>query len=746
MPNRFRTIGFLLLSAFVSGVLLLSQGAEALVSLNPGIAKEPKEPWDIEATELTYNKDTEIYTAVGEVVIKKGTQILKCDYAQVDRRTMMALARGHVEFTSNGDELRGDEITVNLDKKTGEVKNGRLFLKKNNFHIAGQEILKTGESTYEVVDGTFTSCDGENVPWEITAKKMQVTLDGYGKAWSPSFRIKNIPIFYAPYIILPAKTTRQTGLLMPVPGQSSRDGLTLDLPFYWAISDNTDATLYGYGMSRRGFMPGAEYRYILSPRSKGTLMLDYLFKDLLAQEEFERGNISEPYTERYWFRGKINQELPANVDLKMDLDWVSDRDYLKEFRGMPHGLDQNRTTFLQEFNRDLDDETVINRRNSAVVTKYFGSSSLTGGFNFFEDVDKTGTNLNQLPFAQFSTIKQELGKGFFYQLGSTYNNYWRTNLDRGQVLEVVPTIYYPTKLRNYLNLEASLGLTETAFQVDNKLSDSVNSLGNRSVPNFILDMSTDIQKVFNFRVGDLQKIKHTITPQIIYNYIPDIKQDFLPSFVPPVNKLNTVTYYLTNTFTGKSLLGKGKDGEDLYGYRDLMRFKVYQTYDINVATGETGSTATAIPSTTISTPAGANVIAAPSIQPFSDVIGELEFVPGPYLTFRSSVGWSPYGGQFDTQTHNLSWSDKRGDLVYVEYLSSGGDQFRQINSNLSWKINNRWSANFLTRYSLDQNKNYETDLGIAYVAQCWGVKVTYSNLPDNQTFLVSFSLKGLGGF
>lgn len=737
MPKRVWTIGFFFLAILIVGLGFFPQRAETQLTIGQ---EKTKEPWDIEARELTYDKESEFYTAVGEVIIKKGAQILKCDYAQVNRRTMIAQARGHVEFTSGGDQLSGDELTVDLQKQTGEIKSGRVFLKQNHFYITGDQILKTGESTYKVINATVTSCDGEKVPWQITAKEFVVTVDGYGQAWHPALRINNLPVLYAPYLLFPAKTTRQSGLLMPSYGQSSRDGSSLNLPIYWAISDHTDATFNAYYMGNRGFMPSAEYRYALSSQSKGTLMLDYLPSDGISRTEYNKGNINEPYSSRYWFRSKINQALPGNMDLKMDLDWVSDRDYLKEFRTSPFGLDQNRRTFLSDFRRDLDDETNINRRNAAVVSKSFGSSNFTGGFNFYQDVDKAGTTLNQMPYAQFSTIKQKLGENLFYQWGSSYNNYWRNNLDRGHVLDLTPTIYYPVKLRNYLNLEGSVGLTETLYQASDRQSDAVDAMGNRTVPNFRMDMSTDFQRIFTFSGGDVEKIKHNIRPQIIYNYIPEIKQDSLPSFLSAIPKTNIVTYYLINTFTSKSVLGKGSQGEDLFGYRDFLSFKAYQTYDINASRGDRATTTTLSTLTTTTNPTTATP------QAFSNVYGELEILPGPYMTLRTSVGWNPYSGQFDSQTHNLTLMDKKGNRAYVEYLAFSGDQFRQVNADMFWKISSHWSANFLTKYSLDQNKNFQTDLGVAYNQQCWGIKVYYSDTPDDKKFLVSFSLKGLGEF
>ena len=338
---------------------------EALFS---GGSQSEKAPWDIEAQELNYDQDTNTYTAIGEVVIKKGDRVLKSDYARLDRNTMIAEARGKVEYTAGGDELRGDQLTIDLKKQTGEVEKGRLFLKKNNYHVTGTRIWKTGESTYRVLDGTVTSCDGDEPPWIITAKDFDVTVEGYGELHQASLRARNIPVLYTPYLIFPAKTKRQSGLLIPEPGYSQRDGLLLNVPFFWAISDNLDATFYQSLMSKRGYMQGAEFRYVSGPNSKGAVMADYLFKDMLSEEEFKAKRISEPYNDRYWFRGKANQDLPKGVVLKVDLDCVSDRDYLKEFRSVANGLDRNRPYFLSEFGRDLDDETVLDRRNTAIVT------------------------------------------------------------------------------------------------------------------------------------------------------------------------------------------------------------------------------------------------------------------------------------------------------------------------------------------------------------------------------------------
>ncbi len=65
-----------------------------------------------------------------------------------------------------------------------------------------------------------------------------------------------------PYLIFPAKTTRQTGFLFPRFAYSrDKNGLDVEIPFYWAVSDSADATFFQRYMEKRGFKEGVEFRY-----------------------------------------------------------------------------------------------------------------------------------------------------------------------------------------------------------------------------------------------------------------------------------------------------------------------------------------------------------------------------------------------------------------------------------------------------------------------------------------------------
>ena len=50
----------------------------------------------------------------------------------------------------------------------------------------------------------------------------------------------------------------------------------MELPFFWAISENADATFYQRYLEKRGYKQGVEFRYFLSPEIFGTLYADYI--------------------------------------------------------------------------------------------------------------------------------------------------------------------------------------------------------------------------------------------------------------------------------------------------------------------------------------------------------------------------------------------------------------------------------------------------------------------------------------
>src|SRR4029077_9562046 len=88
--------------------------------------------------------------------------------------------------------------------------------------------------------------------------------------WNSVFRIKNVPVFYLPFMYYPISSSgRQTGFLMPGYGHDTYRGQTFSDAFFLVLGRSMDATLNYEYTSKAGSGYGGEYRYIQAPGSEG---------------------------------------------------------------------------------------------------------------------------------------------------------------------------------------------------------------------------------------------------------------------------------------------------------------------------------------------------------------------------------------------------------------------------------------------------------------------------------------------
>ena len=287
-------------------------------SLTDRLAGSPDVPWQISADNVAYDADSTTYRASGNVVIEKQATRLMADSVAFNQKAMTAHAAGNVVMTVGDDLLTGERLDLNLDQETGVVHGGSLFLKENHFYIRGDRIEKTGKDTYQAEQASVTSCDGDRPDWIITGRTLKVTIEGYGTATHATFKARDVPVLYVPYLVFPAKTKRQTGFLIPEVGASDRKGFAWDQPLFWAINDSSDATVYGHYMAKRGTKVGLEYRYALTDDSFGAIMADGLedrkiddgTPDNTLQWGYADDDYDRPNSDRYWLRAKMDQALP----------------------------------------------------------------------------------------------------------------------------------------------------------------------------------------------------------------------------------------------------------------------------------------------------------------------------------------------------------------------------------------------------------------------------------------------------
>jgi LPS-assembly protein len=140
-----------------------------------------------------------------------------------------------------------------------------------------------------------------------------------GIAENAVLRFLGVPILASPILRFPLTDERKSGWLPPSIAIDSRTGLQVQMPWYWNIAPNRDATLTPLLSSKRGVGLGTEFRY-LEPNYRGQLNLDFLPDDRVAGRS------------RYSYGIRHEMLLEDHTEVKVRALRVSDDNYWKDFR------------------------------------------------------------------------------------------------------------------------------------------------------------------------------------------------------------------------------------------------------------------------------------------------------------------------------------------------------------------------------------------------------------------------------
>jgi LPS-assembly protein len=726
-------------AAGITGALALTSAARAQ---DPAAAPDPSNAWQIKADRIDYDQNLDEYLATGAVHITKEGRTLTADSVRVNQTTGDALADGHVHLTSKSDVLSGNRLKLNLNDETGILTDGTVFIAENHLYLKGHEIRKTGLSTYTADAISVTACDGPDPDWELTGRDFKVTIEGYGQAWHTALWAGKIPVLYSPYLLFPVKLKRQSGLLTPEFGFSSRKGAEYLQPFYWAIDQSSDATFYADYMSDRGLRNGIEYRYVLADRSYGALFFDG-FQDFKIDDGLQDDTRRYGYADdkalrenkdRYWFRMKHDQELGWGLSAKLDLDVVSDQDYLHEFKSGYDGFDETRDYFEKTFGRDIDDYNDPIRLNRLNLNRLWNHYSFNTDLRWYDDVIKRRTGgadntLQQLPTISLDGVKQPIGQSpLYFDLTTSYSYFYRIDGTRGQRADVYPRVYYPFELFQAFSVEPSAGIRQTAWHVDHYETQPDHERNDlyRALYDFKLDISTELYRLFDFSLGGSDRLKHTIIPEVTYEFIPDEDQGDFPVFdsLDRIERKNLITYGFTNYFTARKSKPAGGHGGQ-FNYNPFLRFKLTQSFDIDKRNeGDP--------------------------EPFSDIMAELDLTPGRFVSINSDASWSMYDNEFKSLNTALKLWNQRGDQVSADYRYTRQDPdtavlgVRTLRLDGELHLSDKWRLRGGYENNLYNQIEIERSLGIGYQSSCWGVTVDFAIEQGNQRYSCMFNLAGLG--
>jgi LPS-assembly protein len=683
-------------------------------------------PVTIEADSIAYDGEADAFHAVGRVLITFEGGYLKADYATLNRVTNVAIAEGDVLVRSDQDILEGERVSFDIVAKTGTVDDGKMFLARNHFYIRGEKIEKTGEATYRLENATVTSCDGENPDWRLAGRELELTVDGYGTLKHGRFLARDIPLLYVPYFLFPAKTTRQSGFLFPRFSFSrDKNGLDVELPFYWAMSESADATFFQRYMEKRGFKEGVEFRYAPSPETFGTFYADFIRDGKQITET--AGVLSRDWQEdRNRWSVYLNHETTFSPGfyVRSDIRRVSDRWYFRDFSSFNYYLDHYSQSSEQRFRRVsfLGNETLGSLDSTVRLVKDWSQYNLTALARYTDNFSSASNDstLQRYPEVVLTGFRRPvLDTPLQMEFNAVYDHFYRREGQKGHLWEVNPVLYYPMNLGPYLQTTSNAGLRGSFWERSDALKDGGERFGDREVFQVGTALSTEIHRVYNIGGTELQKIRHGIKPEIVYTYITGPSHPLLPDFLGQIPGQHGITYALTNT-----LLARMKEADGKIRYREMMRFRLSQTFDIREARREAAGSAS-------------------EQRPLGDVYLELDFAPLSYISLSARDRYNVNSGDWIQRNYDLTLSDPRGDTALAGYRYTR-NTLEEIYLSLKAVLTPSLDALYILRRSELDNRTIESTYGIRYRKQCWNVEFNVSDRQDDRTVMVVFSLYGLG--
>lgn len=701
----------------------------------------------------------------GNVQLIINQQYLSCDEAYINTKEKTLQAIGGVIFTTPEVYGEADKMFLNYENNTGVIYDG--FLQSGQVSFESRLIYKTADNEYEVIDGYYTSCTTCPPAWSIYGAKIKASFGGYAKIKNAVFRVSQVPSLWLPYLIVPLKSERQSGVLTPGFENSSRGGSAFSLPYFWVFNESSDATISLKRYEFSGNKINLNYRYILSPNSSGELNTAWI-NDRAFYKDNDRIDAasSSQSLDRWYLNYKNYFELPnhyvqrTNINLASDLQYPID--YASEF---PYSGDPA-------------------LENHASITKNTDSTSFSLDSTSYINLLKTDPladnddAVHRMPELNYQLMNQKLAESpFYYSFKLNYANFSRssfsydkidssiynsliydetyrpvienngtyaanTDLIRtGQRLKLRPSISLPMHF-GIFDVQASLDYQESLYQFAVSQDPNAHSRFLQSK----LKAQTNFSRVYQNDENPNESYQHSIEPQLEYTRLPYLEQSEHPFFgtayLEPYNSDLILTdgdklqFDFTDRFTDRNILKfslinvwtQKQIKDQKHDYKQVLHWTLSQSYDFYEK----------------------NVVEEEKREPWSAISSKLRLNLNQYQVFND-LYYYPY------QNHVNSNSYVRYTFMGSSYLQLAYEQSFKIKKGedvdldtrkQDWRLLARLDSGFFdletdVSYSTVTHKitRYRAGFVVTPLGKCWNIKFIRDVATNGEyTDFLSFNL------
>jgi LPS-assembly protein len=342
------------LIAAASTLALLAQASTVFALEEPEFIKPvleepaPGTPADFVAAKVTYDPATKLAVATGRVVITYGAYTLNASRVTYNQDTGVFTANGSVTLREpNGNVTLADSLELTNKFKQGFARHLKALLTNNVTLSARYAVRKEGKITV-FEDSHYTACKDCNTRsgeplWELVAE--ETTHDQNEKTLyhvNPRLKIAGQTIFGLPYLEHADPTVkRRTGWLIPTVDISDNIGVGIVTPYFWAIAPDKDITFRPKWTTRQGPIADIEYR---QRTENGQFNLrGFGLYELSPRETVEDDRLRGAVASKGDFKLSANWKWGWNGAIASDEAFLEDYDFLDA--GIP--LTENRHAIAQ---------------------------------------------------------------------------------------------------------------------------------------------------------------------------------------------------------------------------------------------------------------------------------------------------------------------------------------------------------------------------------------------------------------
>ncbi|MDA0786778.1 MAG: LPS assembly protein LptD, partial [Proteobacteria bacterium] len=225
-------------------IALAANGPDAI-----GQQVNSEQPVLMTADDLSFDEDLGTATARGNVEIVQGERILNADAVTYNQRDNIVTATGNVVLLEpSGEVLFAEFAELTSDMREGFLRGFRMLLNDDS-RLAAASAQRRGGIKTELTRAVYSPCRDclgfdEEPLWQIKARRVVHDSEAQEVVYrDATLEVAGIPIAYTPYLSHPDPTVeRKTGILTPTFGVSSLLGSSIQVPYFWAISNESDLT------------------------------------------------------------------------------------------------------------------------------------------------------------------------------------------------------------------------------------------------------------------------------------------------------------------------------------------------------------------------------------------------------------------------------------------------------------------------------------------------------------------------